>query len=199
MNDGEELQRPCASARNMESPSLGIVPLRFYQHQDRFSWSHSDKPELARRTIAMIRAFKTVPSRRFGRHTFQMSDKFILDAGIEPPEADFYDGYPQYYDGIGMIQLVSGQDRQRARRRCRASAPRSLINRRPWPAPAVPLGRQRAIRWHVLWNRRRPSRYRHGHQNRYFGGNVDVTGPHRRKRHPGAAAPKTCRGYALCA
>ncbi|MFR7670562.1 MAG: hypothetical protein ACLU0O_07665 [Collinsella sp.] len=23
-----------------------------------------------------------------------MSDEFYLDAGIEPPEADFYDGYP---------------------------------------------------------------------------------------------------------
>ncbi|MFR7797698.1 MAG: DUF512 domain-containing protein [Collinsella sp.] len=33
-----------------------------------------------------------------------MSDEFYLDAGIEPPEADFYDGYPQYYDGIGMIR-----------------------------------------------------------------------------------------------
>ena len=40
----------------------------------------------------------------FGRHTFQMSDEFYLDAGIDPPEADFYDGYPQYYDGIGMIR-----------------------------------------------------------------------------------------------
>lgn len=84
--------------------SLGIVPLGFTKHQNRFSWSYSDKPELARETIAMIRPFQDRAFERFGRHTFQMSDEFYLDAGIEPPEADFYDGYPQYYDGIGMIR-----------------------------------------------------------------------------------------------
>lgn len=52
----------------------------------------------------MIRPYQDRAYERFGRHTFQMSDEFYLDAGIDPPEADFYDGYPQYYDGIGMIR-----------------------------------------------------------------------------------------------
>ena len=40
----------------------------------------------------MIRPFQDRAYKRFGRHTFQMSDEFYLDAGIEPPQADFYDG-----------------------------------------------------------------------------------------------------------
>ena len=105
MNDGEELLKTLRFCEDHEQiTSLGIVPLGFTKHQNRFSWSYSDKPELARETIAMIRPFQDRAFERFGRHTFQMSDEFYLDAGIEPPEADFYDGYPQYYDGIGMIR-----------------------------------------------------------------------------------------------
>ena len=105
MNDGEELEKTLRFCEEHEQiTSLGIVPLGFTKHQNRFSWSYSDKPELARETIAMIRPFQDRAYERFGRHTFQMSDEFYLDAGIDPPEADFYDGYPQYYDGIGMIR-----------------------------------------------------------------------------------------------
>ena len=35
---------------------------------------------------------------------FQLSDEFYLDAGLPIPEAEAYDGYPQYYDGIGMLR-----------------------------------------------------------------------------------------------
>ena len=93
MNDGEELQKTLRFCEEHEQiTSLGIVPLGFTKHQNRFTWSYSDKPELARETIAMIRPYQDRAFERFGRHTFQMSDEFYLDAGIEPPEADFYDG-----------------------------------------------------------------------------------------------------------
>ena len=35
---------------------------------------------------------------------FQLADEFYLDAGVPVPAAETYDGYPQYYDGIGMIR-----------------------------------------------------------------------------------------------
>lgn len=102
----------------------------------------------------MIRPFQDRAYERFGRHTFQMSDEFYLDAGIEPPEADFYDGYPQYYDGIGMIRSyldetddVLAADAERlARVRAGIAAVASACY--AFRAPA------RAIRWRVLWNRR---------------------------------------------
>ena len=33
----------------------------------------------------MIRPYQDRAFERFGRHTFQMSDEFYLDAGIDPP------------------------------------------------------------------------------------------------------------------
>ena len=59
MNDGEELLKTLRFCEEHEQiTSLGIVPLGFTKHQNRFTWSYSDKPELARETIAMIRPFR---------------------------------------------------------------------------------------------------------------------------------------------
>lgn len=165
MNDGEELQKTLRFCEEHEQiTSLGIVPLGFTKHQNRFSWSYSDKPELARETIDMIRPFQERAFERFGRHTFQMSDEFYLDAGIEPPEADFYDGYPQYYDGIGMIRSYLDETDDvlvaDAGRLARVREARS-----PEPASPVPLGRQRARYGGAFCGvAAGPCGLRHGHQ-----------------------------------
>ena len=178
MNDGEELEKTLRFCEEHEQiTSLGIVPLGFTKHQNRFSWSYSDKPELARETIAMIRPYQDRAYERFGRHTFQMSDEFYLDAGIEPPEADFYDGYPQYYDGIGMIRSyldetddVLATDAERLARVREAIAARSQhllclsgASARDTVARFVESPRGLAGTVTAI-------------KNRYFGGNVDVTG-----------------------
>ena len=178
MNDGEELQKTLRFCEEHEQiTSLGIVPLGFTKHQNRFTWSYSDKPELARETIAMIRPFQDRAYERFGRHTFQMSDEFYLDAGIDPPEADFYDGYPQYYDGIGMIRSyldetddVLAADAERLARVREAIAGRG----------------QRLLCLSGASARDTVARFVESSQgldgtvtaikNHYFGGNVDVTG-----------------------
>ncbi|MFR2627394.1 MAG: DUF512 domain-containing protein, partial [Collinsella sp.] len=130
-----------------------------------------------RETIAMIRPFQDRAYERFGRHTFQISDEFYLDAGIDPPEADFYDGYPQYYDGIGMIRSyldetddVLATDAERLARVREAVAARN----------------QRLLCLSGASARDTVARFVESPQglagtvtaikNRYFGGNVDVTG-----------------------
>ena len=105
LNDGEELERTLRYCE--EHPlitSLGIVPLGFTKHQDRFSTSYSDDAEAARAVVEQVRPYQDRAFERFGRHTFQMSDEFYLAARVTPPPAAFYDGYPQFYDGIGMIR-----------------------------------------------------------------------------------------------
>ena len=105
INDGEELDRTLDYCEaHPQITSLGIVPLGFTKHQKRFTSSYSDDPEAALAVIEHVRPYQERAYRRFGRHTFQMSDEFYLDAHVEVPEADWYDGYPQYYDGIGMIR-----------------------------------------------------------------------------------------------
>lgn len=201
MNDGEELLKTLRFCEDHEQiTSLGIVPLGFTKHQNRFSWSYSDKPELARETIAMIRPFQDRAFERFGRHTFQMSDEFYLDAGIGAARGRLLRRLPAVLRRHRHDPLVSGRDRQRARRRCRAPDPRSRGNRRPWSALTVPFGRQRARYGRALCGiAARPRRHRHSHQKPLLWRQRGCDRPYRRLRHLGAAATRPVGGYALCA
>ena len=90
VNDGEELDRTLAFAEaNPAITSMGIVPLGFTAHQRRFE---------------QVRPYRERARERCGRAVFQLSDEFYLDARLPVPPAEEYDGYPQYYDGIGMIR-----------------------------------------------------------------------------------------------
>lgn len=177
LNDCEELERTLRYVEERpEITSLGIVPLGYTKFQKRFSSSYSDDAAAARRVIEQVRPYQERARARFGRTVFQLSDEFYLDAGITVPPAAWYDGYPQYYDGIGMIRSYLDdsasalhEEAARIERIGHELASRSLTltvvsgeAARETIAGFVehePLcGRVVAIK------------------NRYFGGNVDVTG-----------------------
>lgn len=176
INDGLELERTLDFCeRHPEITSLGIVPLGYTRHQSRFTSSYSDDAGAARAVIESVAPYQARARERLGRTVFQLSDEFYLDAGIEVPPAELYDGYPQYYDGIGMIRSYIDEARElaceseRLERISRALADRGLdlaVVSGEGAAETVsgfvsadPLsGRVIAIR------------------NDYFGGNVDVTG-----------------------
>lgn len=177
INDGDELDRTLAFCEeHPQITSLGIVPLGFTKHQNRFTTSYSDDPDAARAVIEHVRPYQERAFRRFGRHTFQMSDEFYLDAGVEVPAADWYDGYPQYYDGIGMIRsylddtaaaLGGLADALGRIRRALADRSRTLCVVSGTSAADTVRG---FVEDPALGGRVIPIK------NRYFGGNVDVTG-----------------------
>ena len=178
LNDGDEFERTLRFCEERPGiTSLAVVPLGYTKHQDRFSHSYSDDPAAARAVIEVIRPFQERARANRGATVFQLGDEFYLNAGVEPPDAVFYDGYPQYYDGIGMIRsylddvadILAGEGARLAaiRRRLQATglsltaisgeAARNTVAGLI-EAPDGLAGRVIAIR------------------NDYFGGNVDVTG-----------------------
>lgn len=177
LNDGEELARTLAYVEAHPAiTSLGIVPLGYTKFQKRFTSSFSDDPSAARAVVETIRPYQERARAERGRTVYQLSDEFYLDAGVEVPPAEWYDGYPQYYDGIGMIRsYLDDIDRLRREepgrldfvsRRLKdeglrllvvsGEAARDTVARLVEPEPLD--GDVVAI------------------DNRYFGGNVDVTG-----------------------
>lgn len=177
LNDGDELTATLDYCeRHEEITSLGIVPLGFTKHQRRFTTSYSDDPEAARAVVRQVRPYQDRARERFGRHTFQLSDEFFLAARLDPPPADFYDGYPQFYDGIGMIRsfideadalLAKGAPRLAALGRALAASGLAL-----WAlSGAAARGTVARLVEHPALGGRVMAI-----ENRYFGGNVDVTG-----------------------
>ena len=176
LNDGEELDRTLSWCEARPAiTSLGIVPLGYTRFQTRFTSSFSDDPARARRVIEQVRPFQERARARCGATVFQLSDEFYLDAHLSVPAAESYDGYPQFYDGIGMIRSYLDDTASLVAEAGRLEAVAAALGQRGLQlyvvsgtaaAPTVagfverpPLsGRVLAI------------------ENRYFGGNVDVTG-----------------------
>lgn len=104
-NDGEELK---ASLDYIEAhpniTSLAVVPLGYTKYSRTFKESYSDHPDQAREVIKILEPYQARSRARLGRTLFQLSDEFYLAAQVEVPPAEAYDGYPQFYDGIGMLR-----------------------------------------------------------------------------------------------
>ena len=105
VNDGDELMKTLEWVEARPGiTSIALVPLGYTKYSKRFSSSYSDDPNLAKAVLETIRPFQE-RAREAGLGTrFQLSDEFYVAAGEEIPPAEDYDGYPQYYDGIGMLR-----------------------------------------------------------------------------------------------
>ncbi len=105
LNDGEELHKTLdwVEARP-QITSLAIVPMGYTKHSKRFDRSFSDDIEASRAVVRLIEPYQERARRQFGNTRFQLSDEFYVDADLSVPPAETYDGYPQFYDGIGMLR-----------------------------------------------------------------------------------------------
>ena len=105
INDGEELHKTLAWAENHpQVTSLAVVPMGYTKHSKRFDRSFSDDVEASRAVVKLIEPYQERARERYGETRFQLSDEFYVDADLPVPPAETYDGYPQFYDGIGMLR-----------------------------------------------------------------------------------------------
>ena len=106
INDGEELLR---SMRDLSQyydrmGSVSIVPAGLTKHRDGLYPLTDFTPEEAAGVIDMVEAFATEHKAKTGSRMFFLADEFYLKAGKELPDADYYEGYPQLENGVGMIR-----------------------------------------------------------------------------------------------
>lgn len=104
LNDAQALQETLEFIEKRPGiTSVGIVPLGFTKHQNRFKESFQDKKSAAE-VIKIVRPFQELNQRKLGYSRYQLADEFYLWTQEDPPSAHDYAGYPQYYDGIGMYR-----------------------------------------------------------------------------------------------
>lgn len=178
INDGEELVRTLDWVEaHPQVTSLAIVPLGYTKHSRRFTRSFSDDVEASRAVIELIAPYQARARRRWGQTRFQLSDEFYVDARASVPPAETYDGYPQFYDGIGMLRsFLDDVSRLRERRPDDiASVGRGLANR--GLRAVLVCGEAARETLDVLcacWEDGIVST--HAVRNDFFGGDVNVTG-----------------------
>ena len=179
INDGAELKATLDWVEARPGiTSLAIVPLGYTKHSRRFHSSYSDDPEASRAVVRLLEPYQERARRTLGITRFQLSDEFYVDACLPVPPAETYDGYPQFYDGIGMLrsfldeaELVSRERAEQIIALNRALAEKNLevllvcgeAARETIDVFCGLLSHEGRVRTYVI-------------RNDYFGGDVNVTG-----------------------
>ena len=106
LNDGAELERSLRDimARQPHALSVAIVPVGLTRfRQDRYPLKSFDKESAA--TVAeQVEAYQRQQREKDGRTFIYLADEFYLLAGRELPPAEYYDGFPQLDNGIGLAR-----------------------------------------------------------------------------------------------
>jgi len=178
INDGEELVHTLDWVEaHPQVTSLAVVPLGYTKHSRRFTKSFSDDVEASRAVIEVIAPYQDRARRRWGQTRFQLSDEFYVDARVRVPPAETYDGYPQFYDGIGMLRsFLDDVSRLRERRAADIASVGEGLVARGLRAVLV-CGEAAHETLDVLcacWGGGVVST--HAIRNDFFGGDVNVTG-----------------------
>lgn len=111
INDGEELER---SIRDLSKylpllQSVSVVPVGLTKFRDGLYPLEPFTSEDAKEVIAMIEKWQKVFYEEYGLHFIHAGDEWYINAGMEMPEEERYDGYLQLENGVGMIRLLQNE------------------------------------------------------------------------------------------
>ncbi len=108
INDGEELTRSMHDLLKL-CPSLiscAAVPVGITKHREGLYPLRTYTPEEARRVIETVDSFGDYCKKEFGARIFTAADEFYLKAGVPLPEEEYYEGYPQLENGVGLVRSL---------------------------------------------------------------------------------------------
>jgi putative radical SAM enzyme (TIGR03279 family) len=107
VNDGEELRHSIEDllqfAPHMQSVS--VVPVGLTKYREGLYPLEPFNREDAQSVLELIHQYQNIAYERFGMHFIHASDEWYILAGMDVPEAERYDGYIQYENGVGMVRL----------------------------------------------------------------------------------------------
>lgn len=108
LNDGDELRRSLSDLGQLmpNISSMAVVPVGLSRFRDGLYPLTPFTKETAGETIDIIEEFQAEFLEKFGTRTVYPSDEFYLIAERELPQADCYEDYPQYENGVGMLHSL---------------------------------------------------------------------------------------------
>lgn len=111
INDGAELVRTLTDLGNLmpNIQSIAVVPVGLTKfRQGLYPLKIFDR-DGAGRAIDIIESFQKNFLDKYGTRLVYPSDEFYITAGRELPNGDFYEDYPQYENGVGMIRSLTDE------------------------------------------------------------------------------------------
>lgn len=113
INDGEELLHSLTELAELypQVNSVAIVPVGLTKFREKLYPLTPFTPEHAAETIDMVENFGAQCIEKYGSRIAYCSDEFYLKARRDMPEDEFYEGYAQLENGVGMLRLMETEFR----------------------------------------------------------------------------------------
>lgn len=105
LNDGEELLRTMNDLVKYQAVlrSVAIVPVGLTKYRDKLYELEMFGADESAAVIDAVEAMAAECLERFGTRLFYCSDEFYLTAGRELHDDEYYEGYSQIENGVGML------------------------------------------------------------------------------------------------
>ncbi len=106
INDGDELRRSIEelSALYPAVQSIAAVPVGLTKFRDGLEKIEPYNKKTAGETIDIIEEYSNKFRKEFGVGLCYPADEFFIKAERELPNEDYYDGYPQLDNGVGLVR-----------------------------------------------------------------------------------------------
>lgn len=108
INDGEELERSISDLSKYlpQLESVSVVPVGLSKHREGLYPLEPFTKEDALKVLETIHKWQDKLYPEYGLHFIHASDEWYILAEKDLPEADNYDGYIQYENGVGMLRML---------------------------------------------------------------------------------------------
>ena len=103
-NDGTVLEKTVSDLLSFGDAllSLAVVPVGLTKHRDRLAPLKPVSRRLAKEIVDWH--YEVRDRNDTARRTLQLADEFFLLAECDIPQESYYNGYPQYENGVGMVR-----------------------------------------------------------------------------------------------
>jgi len=104
VNDGENLKKSLADLKALypSVASVSVVPVGLTKFRDGLYPLTPFTPDECREVIDIINNVGDQCKKEFDVRLFYPSDEFFIKGGVDLPDEDWYDGYPQIENGVGL-------------------------------------------------------------------------------------------------
>lgn len=108
LNDGDELRRTLLDLGKLmpNISSIAVVPVGITKYRDNLYPLEIFDEKRAADTIDIISEFQNDFLKKYGTRAVFPSDEFFLLAHRDIPDAEYYEDYPQYENGVGMVRSL---------------------------------------------------------------------------------------------
>lgn len=108
INDCDELERSMNDLIKLmpSLSSVSIVPAGLTRYRDKLYELKQYTKEEAADIIAQVDRFANICKEKFGTRLFFCADELYIEAQMDIPDEEYYEGYPQIENGVGMIRSM---------------------------------------------------------------------------------------------